>query len=403
MLTPRRTLVAAVSAVVIAAITQAATVLAFFIGNGFSEPILWQAGEFFIGATVILFVLLFGAALLGLLASRWISLAVGFVATIVASILGMFLQAAVQGASFAPEVFVGIFLSLLGVNLIFVIAGTIASVTAGHHIWTTFAMIAPKNQKVALVRAPAATLADGLVTHIKKKKVDLELADQQWDLYVAALNAAGWETIEVEPRDDLADSVFVEDTVVMLGNLAVISNPGADTRKPETEATEKTLRELGFTIERIVEPGALDGGDVLKVGKTVYVGRGGRTNGEGIRQLRAIAATRGYNVIAVPVTKALHLKTAVTALPDGTVIGYPPLVDDARVFERFLPVPEAHGTAVVELAPDTLVMSSAAPKSADLFRELGYNVITVDISEFEKLEGCVTCLSVRLRQAPEGK
>jgi dimethylargininase len=207
----------------------------------------------------------------------------------------------------------------------------------------------------------------------------------------------------VEPRDDLADSVFVEDTVVMLGNLAVISNPGADSRKPETEATEKALRDLGFTIERIVEPGALDGGDVLKVGKTVYVGRGGRTNGEGIRQLRAIAATRGYNVIAVPVTKALHLKTAVTALPDGTVIGYPPLVDDPRVFERFLPVPEAHGTAVVELAPDTLVMSSAAPKSADLFRELGYNVITVDISEFEKLEGCVTCLSVRLRQAPEGK
>jgi dimethylargininase len=101
------------------------------------------------------------------------------------------------------------------------------------------------------------------------------------------------------------------------------------------------------------------------------------------------------------VTKALHLKTAVTALPDGTVIGYPPLVDEPRVFERFLPVPEEHGTAVVVLSDDTVLMSASAPKSADLFRELGYQVITVDISEFEKLEGCVTCLSVRLRKTPK--
>jgi dimethylargininase len=235
------------------------------------------------------------------------------------------------------------------------------------------------------------------VTHIKRKKVDLELADKQWDGYVAALNAAGWMTVEVEPRDDLADSVFIEDTVVMLGKLAVITYPGADSRKPEIEATEATLRELGLAIDHIVSPGALDGGDVLKVGKTVYVGRGGRTNGEGIRQLRAIAAKQGYTVVAVPVTKALHLKTAVTALPDGTVIGYPPLVDDQGIFDRFLPVPEAHGTAVVVLSPDTVLMSASAPKSAELFRELGYRVITVDISEFEKLEGCVTCLSVRLR------
>jgi dimethylargininase len=291
-----------------------------------------------------------------------------------------------------------VFSSLLSVNLVFIVAGSVSTATAGTAVWRAVigrGVAAPT--KVALVRAPASTLADGLVTHIKRKKVDLELADQQWDGYVAALNAAGWTTVEVEPRDDLADSVFIEDTVVMLGKLAVITNPGADSRKPEIEATEATLRELGVEIDHIVSPGALDGGDVLKVGKTVYVGRGGRTNGEGIRQLRAIAAKQDYTVVAVPVTKALHLKTAVTALPDGTIIGYPPLVDDQGVFDRFLPVPEAHGTAVVVLAPDTVLMSSSAPKSAELFRELGYRVITVDISEFEKLEGCVTCLSVRLR------
>lgn len=398
MFTPRRLIAAGLAALAIAVIAQNVTGIAFFIGNDFTEAILWQAASFFMGASVILFVLLVLAGVLGFVAKRRYAWVAGLVASVISAIFGMMIQAASQGASFTPDVVAGLFQSLLGVNLIFVLAGTVATVTAGTTIWRkVVSPVVVQPTKVALVRAPASTLADGLVTHIKRKKVDLELADQQWDGYVAALNAAGWMTVEVEPRDDLADSVFIEDTVVMLGKLAVISNPGADSRKPEIEATEATLRDLGVECDRIVSPGALDGGDVLKVGKTVYVGRGGRTNGEGIRQLRAIATKQDYTVVAVPVTKALHLKTAVTALPDGTVIGYPPLVDDQGVFDRFLPVPEAHGTAVVVLAPDTVLMSSSAPKSAELFRELGYRVITVDISEFEKLEGCVTCLSVRLR------
>src|SRR5699024_7559803 len=129
--------------------------------------------------------------------------------------------------------------------------------------------------------------------------------------------------------------------------VAVISRPGEDSRKPETDGTRKALEELGCAIAEIREPGTLDGGDVLKIGDTVYVGRGGRTNGEGIAQLRRHLTPLGAKVVAVPVTKVLHLKTAVTALPDGTVIGYPDFVDNASIFERFLPVPEPHGTAVV--------------------------------------------------------
>jgi dimethylargininase len=157
------------------------------------------------------------------------------------------------------------------------------------------------------------------------------------------------------------------------------------------------MRQLGLSIEQITLPGTLDGGDVLTVGTTVYVGRGGRTNAEGIRQLRVIAARLGFTVVAVPVSKVLHLKSAVTALPDGTVIGYAKVVDDASMFDRFLPVPEEAGSHVVVLSADTVLMAASAPGSADLIRELGYTVITVDISEFEKLEGCVTCLSVLVR------
>ena len=399
MFTPRRLLAAGLSALAVAVIAQDVTVLAFFIGKGLDENIMWQAGAFFFTASTILFFLIALSGLLGFLAKRRYSWIAGLIASAIAAITGMFIQVGMQGVGMSPEVVAVVFGSLFNDNLIFLIAGSVASVTAGTAIWRAVLARTKSDQptKVALVRAPAANLAEGLITHIKRKKVDVDLANDQWDGYVAALNAAGWLTIEVEPRDDLADSVFIEDTVVMLGKIAVLTNPGADSRKPEIIGTEATLNELGVKIERIVSPGALDGGDVLKVGKTVYVGRGGRTNGEGIRQLRAIAAQQGYIVVAVPVTKALHLKTAVTALPDGTVIGYPPLVDDPRVFDRFLPVPEAHGTAVVVLAPDTVLMSSSAPKSAELFRELGYRVITVDISEFEKLEGCVTCLSVRMR------
>ena len=105
-------------------------------------------------------------------------------------------------------------------------------------------------------------------------------------------------------------------------------------------------------------------------------------------------------MIAVPVSKVLHLKSAVTALPDGTVIGYPPLVDDPAFWPHFRPMPEEAGSHVVDLGEGRLLMAASAPRSAELIADLGYTPVPVDISEFEKLEGCVTCLSVRLRFAP---
>jgi dimethylargininase len=147
----------------------------------------------------------------------------------------------------------------------------------------------------------------------------------------------------------------------------------------------------------------LDGGDILKVGDTIYVGRGGRTNSEGVRQLRSILSPLGATVIAVPVQKALHLKSAVTALPDGTVIGYPPLVDDPAIFDSFRPVPEESGAHVVVIDDDRVLMAADCPKSASLIADLGFEPLTVDIAEFEKLEGCVTCLSVRVRDLSCGR
>lgn len=252
--------------------------------------------------------------------------------------------------------------------------------------------------KHALVRRPGPRLAEGLVTHIERHPVDPVLALRQWEAYVQVLRDHGWHTVEAAPADDCPDAVFVEDAVVMFRNVALLARPGAGVRRAEVPGTRAAVEAFGCSVNEIREPGTLDGGDVLKVGDTLYVGRGGRTNAEGIRQLRAAFEPLGARVIAVPVSRVLHLKSAVTALPDGTVIGHPPLVDDPAAFTRFLPVPEESGAHVVLLGGGTLLMAASAPRSAELFADLGYQPAVVDISEFEKLEGCVTCLSVRLRE-----
>lgn len=249
----------------------------------------------------------------------------------------------------------------------------------------------------ALVRRPDPRLADGLLTHLERVPVDVGLARRQWDGYVAALRAEGWDTVEVPLAPDCPDSVFVEDTVVMYGDLAVITRPGADERKPETTGTEQTLREMGYRIAHIEAPGTLDGGDVLKHDGTVWVGLGGRTNQAGADQLAGHLEPLGAHVVGVPLTKVLHLKSAVTALPDGTVVGFEELVDDPAVWSRFLAVPEEPGAHVVLLDENTVLMSTSAPQTRSLFEARGLRVVAVDLTEFEKLEGCVTCLSVRLR------
>lgn len=250
---------------------------------------------------------------------------------------------------------------------------------------------------VALVRRTSSRLAHGVLTHLERQPVDIELARRQWEAYVEVLRGRGWDIREVPVEDDCPDCVFVEDAVVMFKGVAVITRPGDDTRKPEILAVEPIVRELGCRIERIVAPGTMDGGDVLKIGDTIYVGRGGRTNQEGIDQFAAIVEPLGARVIAVPVTKVLHLKSAVTALPDGTVIGWDPAVDDSSVFPAYLAMPEESGAHVVLFDDKHLLMAADAPRSAQIFRDRGYVPIEVDISEYIKLEGCVTCLSVRVR------
>ena len=259
--------------------------------------------------------------------------------------------------------------------------------------------------KILLVREPSSKLAEGLVSHIEDQRntVDAALARKQWNEYQAAF--AGWHIEYVAAANDSPDGVFIEDQLLFFASLLedgrgkpviVQCNPGAPERRSEVAGASASIERLSkshhIAVEAISSPGTLDGGDILTVEdqKVVYVGQSARTNQAGRDQLRSILQAREYKVVEVPVTKALHLKSAVTALPDGIVIGFDPLVDDQSLFDAtdgYMSIPEEHGCAVVCLDAKNLVISSDAPKTKALLEARGYTVHAVSISEFEKVEG----------------
>jgi len=397
-LTPARRVIAALlAALAVAATVHLATLFIFFVSNGASPENFGPINNYFMPSTLVLFIIVAIAAALGAFRRWWAALIVGVIGGLVAAFVGTSWAYVASGNGWSGDAAAFVVGTLVGAALPFVVGAAVASVTVGPAVWRLATTLPIGQTKpIALVRQPSSKLQHGELTHIERSTVDPDLADEQWEAYVTALGDNGFEVIDVEPSEEHPDSVFIEDTLVIFGGTAVVTSPGAESRRGETDAPADAAHRLGLTVRTIERPGTLDGGDVLKVGSTVYVGRGGRTNAEGIRQLRAIVAPLGYTVIAVPVKKVLHLKSAVTALPDGTVVGYAKHVDNPAVFDRFLALPEP-GAAVVVLSDDAVLMAASAPKSAALIADLGYRVVTVDVSEFEKLEGCVTCLSVRVR------
>jgi len=394
----QRAIAAVVTAIVVTFVVLCANALAYYLAQGMALDAFGEVFAYYVPSGAILFLLTWLTAFLPLLASRWWALAAGVVVGVVAAFVGVGLQVGASNPAFLAFVEQAVF-GLTTLSLVFLLATVIVMPTLG--VWINRAMrevLAERRGKpLALVRAPASTLANGLVTHVARKRINLDLADAQWDAYVETLQECGWRIVEVDARDDLANSVFVKDTVVILGNTAIITSPGAPARVDETAGTEDALRDFGIRIERIEQPGTLDGGDVLVVNDTVYVGRSTRTNADGIRQLRVLARRRGFTVVAVPVARALHLTSAASALPDGTIIGYAKAFENVSLFGRFTPVPEPQGARALIVDANTVLMSASAPKTAALVRDLGYRVIPVEIGEFEKLEGSVTCLSVLIR------
>lgn len=250
----------------------------------------------------------------------------------------------------------------------------------------------------ALVRAVSPRLADAELTHLDRVPVDAGRAAAQHAGYVDLLRALGHEVVEVAPAPEHPDGTFVEDTVVVVDDLAVCTRPGAASRRGEVASVRDTLHALGVRTADVPAPATIDGGDVLQVGPTVFVGLGGRTDAAGVAALEAAVRPLGRSVVPVEVTGCLHLKSGATALPDGTVVAVTSWLDTAPFEAAGLEVVEAPEPAGADLllSGQRVVVSAAAPATAALVRGRGFEVHAVAIDELEKAECGVTCLSVLL-------
>ena len=251
---------------------------------------------------------------------------------------------------------------------------------------------------VAITRAPSPRMQACERTYIAESPIDAELALRQHAAYEASLRECGARVVQLAGDGELPDCVFVEDTAIVLDEVAVMMSMGARSRRGEGAAIEAALRPFR-RIERVPLPATIDGGDVVVSGRDVFVGLSRRTNREAVDWLSRALSPFAYRVTAVPVLRCLHLKSACSALPDGRMFVNADLIDARPLGDRGLvPVPPGE-----ELAGDILVIgnriivSDAFPESIATLSSLGWNVIPVSVSEFAKAEGGVTCMSLVFR------
>jgi len=248
---------------------------------------------------------------------------------------------------------------------------------------------------IALTRELSPEIVNCELTHLARDPIDFARAVHQHAQYEQTLRSLGCTVQRLPLLADHADSVFVEDTTVVLPQLAVIARPGAKSRRNEVSSVEDALR--SYRQLRFIEaPGTLDGGDVLVIGSTIYAGDSTRTNREGIRQLAEYAAPEGYEVRSIPVKHCLHLKSAVTRIAEDTVLLNPNWVD-ASLFA---------GLRIIETDPDEplaanalmigtrVVYATGFDRTRRRLERAGIEIHNVEMSELQKAEGAVTCCSI---------
>jgi dimethylargininase len=236
------------------------------------------------------------------------------------------------------------------------------------------------------------------ISHIPRQEIDVYLARKQHAQYERVLEDLGCQLkrLAVEPR--LPDSVFVEDTAVVLNEMAIIARPGAETRRSETRSVSKVLSEYR-TIFKIVSPGTLDGGDVLQMGKTLYVGITDRSNEAGINQLIDLVSPYEYEVVKVQVEGCLHLKSAATSVGE----------DKLLINRSWVDVKSFEGKTLIDIDPGepyaanalfingVIVYPTVFPETRRYLEDRGFSLRVVDVSELQKAEGGVTCCSLIFR------
>ena len=247
----------------------------------------------------------------------------------------------------------------------------------------------------AITRAVSPAIVNCELSFIDRKPIDLATARAQHHAYEKLLAKLGARVISLPAEPDLPDSMFVEDPAIVLDELAVILPLGTETRRREVPSLAEALSQFR-TLEYISLPGTLEGGDVLRIGRKLFVGLTQRSNAEGIRQLAAILAPHSYEVIAVPVTGCLHLKSAVTCLGRNTLLANRAWFDSAPLAgHEWIDVDPAEPHAANALAlGGTVIFPSSFPHTRASIEARGFHVTPLDISELQKAESGLTCSSL---------
>jgi dimethylargininase len=248
----------------------------------------------------------------------------------------------------------------------------------------------------AITRGLSDSFDQCQLTHQPRVPIDVERARAQHDAYEWALVELGCTVRRIDASPDLPDSVFIEDTAVLFPEAAVIARPGAETRRLETAAVREALHRFGMPMRAIAEPATLDGGDVLAIGRQVFIGSSTRTNATAINQMRRFLRPLGYKVHIVPVEGCLHLKSAVTAVaPDAVLINrewVPP--DPFAEFETIDVDPDEPAAANALLVDDVVIYAAGFPRTRARLEAKGFRLRVVDVDELAKAEGGVTCCSL---------
>ncbi|UCD06785.1 MAG: N(G),N(G)-dimethylarginine dimethylaminohydrolase [candidate division WOR-3 bacterium] len=248
----------------------------------------------------------------------------------------------------------------------------------------------------AIVRTPGRSIINGVTTaHLGKP--DYRKALEQHGHYIQALKSCGLEVIVMPSDENYPDSTFVEDCAVLTEKCAIVGRLGIDSRQGEEVGVEEILRKYYSKILRIEEPGTLEGGDVLRVGDHFYIGITKRTNLEGARQLSDILNGFGYTSSTVPVTEVLHLKTGVGDLGEGCVAVAGEFAGNAAFahLKRVFIDDEERNAANCARINEYVLMPGGYTKAKKKIENAGFPVIEIDISEFQKIDGGISCLSLR--------
>jgi len=249
--------------------------------------------------------------------------------------------------------------------------------------------------KIAITRQVSPAISRCQLTHLAREPIDFARACAQHHHYEEALRSLGVEVVSLAADPDLPDSVFVEDMALVLDECAILTHPGAASRQPEVASVAVALAPYR-NIVSIEPPATVDGGDILTVGKTIYVGMTSRSDEAAIVQMREFLAPIGYEVLAVEVTGCLHLKSAITQVGENTLLINPAWVSKAEFpgleFIEIDPAEPYAANAV--LVDDTIIYPSSFPRTQALLRQAGVELVTVDADELAKAEGAVTCCSL---------